>query len=180
MMNILMTNGIVYEFAPQSPDRGVKNTGRGEAKRNPCKKEPQAYKEGTTEILSPLSGLQFVHASYAGVSLRCTTCLCSVAPIRASICSYILRRGFATLHHLPVFCPPLSGLAITIRINMMPISIIILYELRIMNYELWIVNYELSIVNYSNKILFWFSSEIELGEWKNRLWWVKNLVFIVT
>ena len=78
-------DGIVYELAPQSPDRGVKNTGRGEAKRNPCKKEPPTKQssEGTTEILSPL-----------------------------------------------------SGLAITIRINMMPISIIILYELRIMNYEL--------------------------------------------
>ena len=173
-MNILMTNRIVYELAmtmiiihelaPQSPDRGVKNTGRGEAKRNPCKKEPPTKQsaEGATEILSPLSGLQYAHTSYAGVSLRYTTCLCSVAPIRASICSYILRRGSASLHHLPVFCrpyrgfnmlvyplqgfrsapppacvlSPLSVLAITIRINMMPISIIILYELRIMNCEL--------------------------------------------
>jgi len=25
-------DSIVYELAPQSPDRGVKNTGRGEAK----------------------------------------------------------------------------------------------------------------------------------------------------
>ena len=96
-------DGIVYELAPQSPDRGVKNTGRGEAKRNPCKKEPQAYKVPKVRqkfcrpsrgfnmlvypmqgfryapppacVLSPLSGLQFVHASYAGVSLRSTTCL---------------------------------------------------------------------------------------------------------
>ena len=88
-------------------------------------------------VLSPLSGLQFVHTSYAGVPLRCTTCLCSVrpyrglqythtsfagvslrsttclcsvAPIGASICSYILCRGSASLHHLPVFYRPYRGL----------------------------------------------------------------------
>ncbi len=38
-----------------------------------------------------------------------------------------------------------------------------------MNYQLSIINCELSIVNYSNKILFGFSCEIELGERKNRL-----------
>ncbi len=108
----LMTMIIIYELSPQSPDRGVKNTGRGEAKRNPCKKEPPTKQssEGTTEILSPLSGLQYAHTSFAGVSLRSTTCLCSIAPIGASICSYILCRGSATLHHLPVFLTPLSGL----------------------------------------------------------------------
>ena len=75
----MMTNGIVYELAPQSPDRGVENTGRGEAKRNPCKKEAPAKQsaEGSTEFLSPQSGLV--------------------------ICSYILCRGSATLHHQPVF-----------------------------------------------------------------------------
>ena len=154
----LMTMIIIYELSPQSPDRGVKNTGRGEAKRNPCKKEPPTKQssEGTTEILSPLSGLQYVHASYAGVSLRSTTCLCSIAPIGAcnllvhplqgyrsaappacvlsapigaSICSYILCRGFATLYHLPVILTPLSGFAITIRINMMPMSMLFPYEL---------------------------------------------------
>ena len=113
-------------------------------------------------VLSPLSGLQYAHASFAGVSLRYTTCLCSVAPIGASICSCILCRGSDLLHHLPVFCrpyrgfnmlmhplqgfryapppacvlSPLSGLAITIRINMMPISMLFPYELRIMNCEL--------------------------------------------
>ncbi len=82
----LMTMIIIYELSPQSPDRGVKNTGRGEAQRNPCKKEPPTKQssEGTTEILSPLSGL--------------------------AIYSYILCRGFASLHHLPVFYRPYRGL----------------------------------------------------------------------
>ncbi len=39
------------------------------------------------------------------------------------------------------------------------------------------MNCELSIVNYSDKILFGFSCEIELGERKNRLRRVKNRVF---
>ncbi len=39
------------------------------------------------------------------------------------------------------------------------------------------MNCELSIVNYSNKILFWFSCEIELGKWKNGVKRVKNHVF---
>ena len=104
----------------------------------------------------PYRGLQSARTSFAGVSLRCTTCLCSVrpyrgfnmlihplqgfryalppacnpnAPIGASICSYILCRGFASLHHLPVILTPLSGLAITIRINMMPMSMLFPYEL---------------------------------------------------
>ena len=38
-----------------------------------------------------------------------------------------------------------------------------------MNYQLSIINCELSIVNYSNKFLFGFSLEIELGKRKNRL-----------
>ncbi len=80
-------------------------------------------------VLSPLSGLQFVHASFAEVSLRSTTCLCSVAPIGA--CNLLVHpfQGFRFALPLPVILTPLSGLAITIRINMMPISIIIPYEL---------------------------------------------------
>ena len=46
-----------------------------------------------------------------------------------------------------------------------------------MNYELSIINCEFSIVNYSNKFLFGFSLEIELGKWKNGLRQVKNRVF---
>ena len=38
--------------------------------------------EGTTDILSPLSGFQYAHTSYAGVSLRYTTCLYSYRPYR--------------------------------------------------------------------------------------------------
>ena len=99
-----MTNGIVYELAPQSPDRGVKNTGRGEAKRNPCKKEPPTKQsaEGTTEILSPLSGLQYVPASYAGVPLRCTTCLCSYRPF-GTLPLPVFSSSFRAFAHLPVF-----------------------------------------------------------------------------
>ena len=128
----------------------------------PVKSSRQQNREDTTEILSPQSGLQSARTSFAGVPLRYTTCLCSVAPIGASICSCILCRGSDLLHHLPVFCrpyrgfnmlmhplqgfryapppacvlSPLSGLAITIRINMMPISMLFPYELRIMNCEL--------------------------------------------
>ncbi len=80
-------------------------------------------------VLSPLSGLQYVHTSYAGVPLRYTTCLCSVAPIGA--CNLLVHplQGFRFALPLPVILTPLSGLAITIRIKMMPISIIIPYEL---------------------------------------------------
>ena len=35
--------------------------------------------EGPTEYLSPCRGFYFLHADFAGVSLRFTTCLCSVA-----------------------------------------------------------------------------------------------------
>ena len=103
----------------------------------PVKSSRQQNREDTTEILSPQSGLQSARTSFAGVPLRYTTCLCSVAPIGAcnllvhplqgyrsaappacvlsapigaSICSYILCRGFATLYHLPVILTPLSGL----------------------------------------------------------------------
>ncbi len=85
----------------------------------------------------PYRGLQYTHTSFAGVSLRSTTCLCSIAPIGAcnllvyplqwfrsapppacvlsplsglAICSYILCRGSASLHHLPVFYRPYRGL----------------------------------------------------------------------
>ncbi len=88
----------------------------------------------------PYRGLQYTHTSFAGVSLRSTTCLCSIAPIGAcnllvyplqwfrsatppacvlsplsglAICSYILCRGFASLHHLPVFYRPYRGLQYT-------------------------------------------------------------------
>ena len=76
----------------------------------------------------------------------------SVTPIGVSIYPCILRRGSATLHHLPVFFSPLSGLTITNVIK-------------------------LKIRNYSDKILFAISCEIELGERKNRLKQPKNHVF---
>ena len=73
----------------------------------------------------PDRGLQSARISFAGVPLRCTICLCSVAPIGA--CNLLVHplQGFRFALPLPVILTPLSGLAITIRINMMPISIII-------------------------------------------------------
>ena len=76
----------------------------------------------------------------------------SVTPIGVSIYPRILRRGSATLHHLPVFFSPLSGLTITNVIK-------------------------LKIRNYSDKILFAISCEIELEKRENGLRRVKNRVF---
>jgi len=84
---------------------------------------------GFNMLMHPLQGFRFAPPP---------ACVLS-PPVGASICSYILRRGFAPLHHLPVILTPLSGFAITIRINMMPISMLFPYELRIMNYELSII-----------------------------------------
>ena len=44
--------------------------------------------EGPTEYLSPCRGFYFLHADFAGVSLRFTTCLCSVALFSALLISH--------------------------------------------------------------------------------------------
>ncbi len=93
---------MIHEFAPQSPDRALRTQAmihelphkapigalrtqagvkRSETPVKSSRQQPST--EGTTEILSPLSGFQSARTSFAGVSLRSTTCLCSVAPIGA-------------------------------------------------------------------------------------------------
>jgi len=111
----------------------------------------------------PYRGLQYTHTSFAGVPIRCTTCLCSVRPYRGfnmlmhplqgfryapppacvlnapiGACNLLIHpmQGFRFALPLPVILTPLSGLAITIRINMMTMSMLFPYELRIMNCEL--------------------------------------------
>ena len=70
----------------------------------PVKSSRQQNREDTTEILSPQSGLQSARTSFAGVPLRYTTCLCSVAPIGA--CNLLVHPLQEFRYTPPPACNP--------------------------------------------------------------------------
>ena len=78
-------------------------------KRNPCKKEPPTKQKIRQKFCRPSRGFNLLVHPLQGFRFAPPPA-CVLSPLSGlAICSYILCRGFAPLHHLPVFCRPVGA-----------------------------------------------------------------------